>query len=68
MKDRTFPSPFFNHFIQLSPPPLNLNLDMLSRRVNSFPIKIGPVPLWLAPPYDYFKISHNLYAPLSPQK
>ena len=49
MKDRTFRAPFFNHFTQLSPPLLNLNVDMLSRGVNSFAIKNEPIPLWLAP-------------------
>ena len=46
MKYKLFPDPFFNCFIQPSPPPIT---KLKSLHGVKFPHKNGPIPLWLDP-------------------
>ena len=68
MKNKLFPAPFFNHFIQPSPLPIaKLKSYMVSWVVN-FPHKIGPISLWFAPRMITSKSPPILYAFPSPIK
>ena len=55
MKDKHFPAPFFNHFIQRSPRTI-AKLKSL-HGVFKFLHKNGPINLWLVPPTSHLTTS-----------
>ena len=48
MKYKLFPAPFFNHFIQPSPPPIAKLKSLHGVLRGQLPHKNGPVAFWLA--------------------
>ena len=49
MKYKSFPAPFFNHFIQPSPPPIAKLKSLHGVSSGQRPHKNSPIPLWVAP-------------------
>ena len=49
MKHKYFHAPFFNHFIQPSPPTISKSKSLHGVLRVNFPHKIGSIPSWLAP-------------------
>ena len=49
MQYKSFPAPFFNHFIQPSPPPIAKLKSLHGVSSGQRPHKNSPIPLWVAP-------------------
>ena len=66
MKYKYFHAPFFNHFIQCNPTTITKLKSLHGVLKAQLSHKNGSIPLWLASPFDSFKIPPNLYALPSP--
>ena len=59
MKYKHFPAPFFNHFIQPSPPPIAKLKSLHGVLRGQLPPQKWSHPFVVCPPHDNFKISHR---------
>ena len=66
MKYKHFPAPFFNHFIQPSPPTIAKLKSLHGALTGQLPPIKWSHPFVVCHSFDNFKISPNLYALPSP--